>query len=58
MKTRPKNELDVDSIGEQKPITQAELKALSDYFNGRKKTADKPGVPRRVSNTKTAIQPT
>lgn len=34
MKSR-KNELDVDFIGGQEPLTASEQKALSEYFAGR-----------------------
>lgn len=35
MKTR-KNELDVDFIGSQEPLTSSEEKALSDFFSKKK----------------------
>jgi hypothetical protein len=36
---RKKIELDVDSIGSQETLTQAEEKALTDYFKKRKLVA-------------------
>ena len=53
MKTR-KNELDVDTIGVQSPLTASEEKALSDYFKQRKALSPKSTTPRKTKRTKRA----
>jgi hypothetical protein len=51
MKTK-KTELDVDFIGGQSRLTQAEEKALSDFFRQRKSTSTFSKVKQRLSTTK------
>lgn len=48
----PKKELDVDFIGSQKPLTDKEQKALSDYFVKLKMSVKSKGSSRSNSKTK------
>ena len=51
MKTK-KTELDVDFIGGQSALTQAEEKALSDYFKQRKTASASSKVKQRRTSSK------
>ena len=51
MKTK-KTELDVDFIGGQSGLTQAEEKALSDFFKQKKIASTSSKVKQRQSSTK------
>lgn len=51
MKTK-NTELDVDFIGGQSGLTQAEEKALSDFFRQRKTVSTSSKVKQRRSSTK------
>ncbi len=51
MKTKNK-ELDVDFIGGQSGLTQAEEKALSDFFKQKKAASTSPKVKQRQSSLK------
>ncbi len=51
MKTK-KIELDVDFIGGQSGLTQAEAKALSDYFKQRKTASTSSKVKQRQTSSK------
>jgi len=53
MKTR-RNELDVDFIGSQEPLTSSEEKALSDFF-GKKKELKKHKIVRLKKTTQKEI---
>ncbi len=47
-----KIELDVDSIGEQRGLTQAEEKALTDFFKKRKSASNSSKIKQRLSAKK------
>ena len=54
MKTR-KTELDVDYIGGQGPLTEAEEKALSEFFNKRKSMAKSSPAKQHLRKSKQPI---
>ena len=52
MKNR-KNELDVDFIGGEGPLTEQEKKALNDYFNSKK--TKKQSTPKKHSSKRVKV---
>ncbi|WP_192822670.1 hypothetical protein [Rufibacter sp. LB8] len=53
-----KQELDVDFIGGQTPLTTEEEKALSDFFKSKKLSTKKARNTKKVSGVKQSIRPT
>ncbi len=49
-----KNELDVDFIGGEKPLTKEEERALSDYFKAQKLKRNKSAITRRGASARSS----
>jgi hypothetical protein len=50
-----KNELDVDFIGGQEPLTKDEEKAISDFIKSQKDKRAKPGVKSKTRIVKSRV---